>query len=83
MFEEDKTVIKITFSIQAQQIMRLNSAKLLESSLSFGCWLNTAFELHKLQKFCNPSTPSWNTWLSEKVVISNTYARKKEQLHRC
>jgi len=56
--------------------MRLNSAKYLASSLNFGCCFNTAFELHELQKFCNPSTPSWNKWLSEKVGISNIYARK-------
>jgi len=78
--EEDFSVTRLedalVFFQQAQQIMRLNNAKLLASSLNFGCWLNTAFELHELQRICNPSTPSWNKCLSEKVGISNSYARK-------
>ena len=78
--KEDFSVTRLedalAFLQQTQQIMRLNSANLLASSLNFGCWLNTAFELHELQKFCNPSTPSWNKWLSENVGISNSYARK-------
>ena len=78
--EEDFSATRLedalVFLQQDQRIIRLNSAKLLASSLNFGCWLNTAFALHELQKFCNPSTPSWNKWLSEKVGISNSYARK-------
>jgi len=66
----------LVFLQQAQQIMRLNSAKLLASSLNFGCWLNTAFELHELQKFCNPSTPSWNKWLGEKSWYQQQLCKK-------
>jgi len=85
--EDDFSVTRLkdalVFLQQTQQIMRLNSAKLLASSLNFGCWLNTAFVLHELQKFCNPFSRSWNKWLSEKVGISNSYAKNIEQLQRC
>jgi hypothetical protein len=50
--------------------------KVLAASMSYGEWLNVAFDKFTREKLSSRIETSWSEWLTKNVGIKDSYARK-------
>jgi len=57
-------------------ILKNINAKLIGASLTYGLWLNLAYEVFEFDKGAGLVKGSWSNWLKENVNVSDSYGRQ-------
>ena len=62
------------------EILKRQNCSTLLASISYGEWLNIAFELHSIAKLAGKTFGTWKEFIETNIRIQDSYARKLREI---